>query len=635
VQYKRVKSGGVFIPDTAHMTITMDQAVQTVHKPVRSNCLQCHAKAGGGDAYKRGDITLAHGNTTDTTFDRHMAIGSGGSNLQCQSCHKVSNHRIAGRGSDLAPTDYDFPMGCSTTECHTTKGSPAGHTTQAVNRHIDRVACQTCHIRTYGKNASDSAASEATEYHRDWSLSHFNSVTGLWHPTSYLMNNLIPIYRFWNKYSTNYLLYDVTARNPLTGNYTTSKPIGTINDLTTASKLYPFKYKTAYQPIATNLKVLIAVDTSVYWATGNYLAAVAAGIANMGFSSNTPYTFVNTETNQLITHGVPPAAQVLTCNECHGSTAQMNLPNIGYQLKNSRQMVCTQCHGWEDDQMGFVEFHQKHVQEERQGCSWCHNFSRPERQLNENYQTYLLTVSKPGTGNGTVTSVDEGISCGTDCTQTYGVNTLVTLMATPALGAKFRGWSGVCEGKNTTCNITMSKDSAVTAVFDPILYKLTVVKKKVSAGDGAVTSTDGVINCGNICGKLYDKYTQVTLTATPAANSVFAGWSGACSGTGACDMTIDKAKTVRATFTGPQKLTVRKQKIRKGDGTVTSQPPGIDCATTCTASYPFNQQVSLTATPAQGSTFTRWNPPSLGCGGNPCIVTMDRARVATAVFTMP
>ena len=29
-QYKRVKSGGVFVPDTANMTITMDQAVQTV-----------------------------------------------------------------------------------------------------------------------------------------------------------------------------------------------------------------------------------------------------------------------------------------------------------------------------------------------------------------------------------------------------------------------------------------------------------------------------------------------------------------------------------------------------------------------------------------------------------------------------
>jgi Zn finger protein HypA/HybF involved in hydrogenase expression len=164
VQYKRVKSGGVFVPDTANMAITMNQAVRTVHQPVRANCLQCHARPGGGDAYKRGDLALAHGNTTDTTFDSHMATA--GLNLQCQDCHKVSNHRIAGRGSDIAQTDYDFPMGCSTTECHAAKGSPGGHTTQAVNRHVNRVACQTCHISTYGKNAGDTIASEATEIHR-------------------------------------------------------------------------------------------------------------------------------------------------------------------------------------------------------------------------------------------------------------------------------------------------------------------------------------------------------------------------------------------------------------------------------------------------------------------------------------
>ena len=435
------------------------------------------AKAGGGDAYKRGDLALAHGNTADTTFDRHMATT--GANFSCQQCHKVSNHRIAGRGSDLAPTDYDFPMSCSSTECHPTKGSPAGHTTQAVNRHVDRVSCQTCHIKTYGKNASDSTATEATEYHRDWSLPHYNATTGLWHPTSYLENNRIPVYKFWNKNSTNYLLYDVTNPNPLTGNYTTSKPVGSITDLTTASKLYPFKYKTAYQPLATRLNVLIALDTSVYW-TGVFtnpadrvVAAIAAGIANMGFNSDEPYAFVNTETNQLITHGVPPASQTLTCNECHGSANQMNLRSIGYQLKNSTQMVCTQCHGSEDDQLNFEQLHRKHVQEEGRGCSWCHNFSRPERGLNENFHSYALTINKPGTGNGTVTSADGGINCGTDCTESYGANTRVTLTATPAVDGIFTGWAGGCTGKNTTCSITMNSYKEVSATFipaQPVLY---------------------------------------------------------------------------------------------------------------------------------------------------------------------
>ena len=526
VQYKRVKSSGVFIPDTANMAITMDQAVKTVHKPFRANCLQCHARAGGGDAYKRGDITLAHGNTIDTTFDNHMAIT--GANLLCQDCHKVSNHRIAGRGSDLAPTDFDFPMSCSSTECHPTKGSPAGHTTQAVNTHVARVACQTCHIKTYGKNAIDTVATEATEYHRDWSIPHFNSTTGLWHPTSYLQNNRTPVYKFWNKNSTNYLLYDVTSPNPLTGNYTTSRPVGSISDLTADSKLYPFKFKTAFQPIATRLNVLIAIDTNVYW-TGNFAtpgervaAAVASGLTNMGFNNSESYTFVNTETNQLITHGVPPAAETLACNECHGSTSQMNLPEIGYKLKNSTQMVCTQCHGLEDDQMTFEQLHREHVQKKNRGCSWCHNFSRPERGLNENYQSYVLTVNKPGTGNGTVSSADGGINCGTDCTQTYGVNASVTLTAEPALDGIFTGWSGACTGKKTICSITMNSYKEVSATFVPAQPVLYLARDSINFGKVKIGRTKikrlTIKNKGNA---------DLTITGVDVDNTSFAtDWPG-------------------------------------------------------------------------------------------------------------
>ena len=65
--YKRTRSiyGGTYVPNTAAMTITMDQAVQTVTKPTRSTCLQCHAKGGGGDNFKRGDLALAQGATAD------------------------------------------------------------------------------------------------------------------------------------------------------------------------------------------------------------------------------------------------------------------------------------------------------------------------------------------------------------------------------------------------------------------------------------------------------------------------------------------------------------------------------------------------------------------------------------------
>ncbi len=63
-EYKRKKVDGVFVPDTVAMTISMRLAAQTIHLPTRQGCLQCHAKGGGGDNFKRGDMTLATGKQT-------------------------------------------------------------------------------------------------------------------------------------------------------------------------------------------------------------------------------------------------------------------------------------------------------------------------------------------------------------------------------------------------------------------------------------------------------------------------------------------------------------------------------------------------------------------------------------------
>ena len=64
------------------------------------------------------------------------------------------------------------------------------------------------------------------------------------------------------------------------------------------------------------------------------------------------------------------------------------------------------------------------------------------------------------------------------------------------------------------------------------LYALAVTKQ--GSGSGTVTSSPAGILCGAACLASYVHGTVVTLTATPAAGSVFAGWTGACTGTGAC-----------------------------------------------------------------------------------------------------
>jgi subtilisin family serine protease len=158
---------------------------------------------------------------------------------------------------------------------------------------------------------------------------------------------------------------------------------------------------------------------------------------------------------------------------------------------------------------------------------------------------HTLTVTKGGAGTGTVTSSPAGINCGSACTHSFTSGTLVTLTATPAAGSAFAGWSGGgCSGTGT-CQVTLNASTTVTANF-ALTHTLTV--STAGSGSGTVTSSPSGINCGTACSAAYAAGTSVTLTATPASNSKFAGWSGACSGTGTCTVTMSSDMSVTATF---------------------------------------------------------------------------------------
>lgn len=376
-EYKRIKVNDVFVGDESKMTISMLQAAQTVHLPTRVTCLQCHAKGGGGDNYKRGDMALAHGNTGDRNFDVHMAVSA--ANLSCQQCHITREHKMAGRGSDLRPTDLDVVMRCS--QCHNNGHGVWQHNNRDIDNHLARVSCQACHIPTYAKNASDTSADERTEIHRDWLTPH-PTASGAIHPMVTMAGNLVPKYAWWNGLSSSYLLFDQALIDPQTGKIPTSRPHGAVDE--PQSKLFPFKYKTALQPLATVKNQLIALDTSVYFSTGDADAAVRSGLNNMNYAADTAYDWVETDTMQLISHEISPAARALRCNDCHNNTTRMDLVNsLGYGLKGTRQQVCTQCHDIEDgeDEPEYLWIHEEHVKDEGYDCSWCHGFSRPERGL--------------------------------------------------------------------------------------------------------------------------------------------------------------------------------------------------------------------------------------------------------------
>ena len=84
--------------------------------------------------------------------------------------------------------------------------------------------------------------------------------------------------------------------------------------------------------------------------------------------------------------------------------------------------------------------------------------------------------------------------------------------------------------------------------------------------------------------------------------------------------------------TGP-KINLTISKSGTGSGSVTSNPAGINCGSTCSATFPKDTTINLTATPAEGSVFVGWAGDCTGAGTNPeCIVTMDASKNVTARF---
>ncbi|HBG06372.1 MAG: hypothetical protein A2075_13240 [Geobacteraceae bacterium GWC2_58_44] len=159
-------------------------------------------------------------------------------------------------------------------------------------------------------------------------------------------------------------------------------------------------------------------------------------------------------------------------------------------------------------------------------------------------------------------------------------------------------------------------------------------------GNGTVTALPD-IDCGATCSASYSPGTVVTLTAAAGANYGFSGWSGACSGTGSCQVTMNAAKNVTATFTANQAdtFTVSVTIDGNGSGSVNSIPSGvISCsypppAGTCSSGQTPAGPVTLTATASGNSLFGGWGGACAGCSGSSCALTLDSNKSCSATFT--
>jgi hypothetical protein len=243
------------------------------------------------------------------------------------------------------------------------------------------------------------------------------------------------------------------------------------------------------------------------------------------------------------------------------------------------------------------------------GTSTCTVTLSAAATVTANFSTTALTVTPAGTGSGTVTSSPAGISCGTSCSSAFAAGTVVTLTATPASGSSFTGWSGACSGTAKTCSVTMNAAESVTATFASLTMPLTVVE--TGTGAGTVTSTPAGISCGATCNYAFTTGSTVSLAAVAASGSSFTGWGGACSGTGACTVTMSAAENVTANFSLP------------------TQPLYIDAGGAASGSWVTDEDYSA----GIESTYTNAVSTSLLTGVVPPQAILQSQRYNTSSFT--
>lgn len=250
-------------------------------------------------------------------------------------------------------------------------------------------------------------------------------------------------------------------------------------------------------------------------------------------------------------------------------------------------------------------------------------------------EAFELSVETEGNGEGVVECQVEGGPyelCPES--ETYAYGTEVTLFAEPAEGSEFTEWGGDCSGIEAECALAVEEPLGVTAAFEPEPpFALTIDADGTGSGEVQCEVEGGE---AEECEAEYEEGTEVALVPLEDPGSEFTGWSGDCTGTGTCELTMDSDKEVTATFDEEEvpveEFSLSASKAGTGSGTVTSSPAGIDCGATCAAEYEEGEEVALTAIAASGSTFSGWSGG--GCSGTgTCEVTITADTAVTATFT--
>ena len=147
------------------------------------------------------------------------------------------------------------------------------------------------------------------------------------------------------------------------------------------------------------------------------------------------------------------------------------------------------------------------------------------------------------------------------------------------------------------------------------------------AGRGSVESDVPGIDCAASCTTDWDAGSRVSLEPLPGAGQRFVRWTGACSGSGPCDVSLQAAQSVGVLF-APERLPLTV--TVSGRGKVVGA--GAPCVSgRCSRSAPSYAPLRLRATPAAGWRLAGW---SGGCAGRApaCTLPMTKASAVRARF---
>lgn len=304
----------------------LNLAARSVGMPTRRNCGYCHFFGGGADAVKHAGLDSTLEKTTKKQ-DVHMGSkASGGQDMSCQTCHRTREHKIAGASSMMA--HYDARVAC--TDCHS--GAKAPHRTSKnaaiLGRHLDAVACETCHIPVFNKGQATKMSWKWSDVGKNLaSEEQFDKETFAKKKGSFTWGmNVTPVYAWYNGTIERYMVGD-KIKNPKKPVVMT-KPVGSIREK--SAKIYPYKLYTGDQPMDSKYRYLgVFQQYKSLWDDFSWDKALQNGSAILPYSGS--YEFVNTVSYIAASHEVAPKEEALQCGECHLGGKRLNWKALGYK----------------------------------------------------------------------------------------------------------------------------------------------------------------------------------------------------------------------------------------------------------------------------------------------------------------